>query len=74
MAHLAVTRAITRAQAKNLVLLNVSALTGTPPGRQGRPSRSMTFAQATAVTAAAIAAGPRTNAYVMLSLCTWHQD
>jgi hypothetical protein len=66
MAHLALTRAITRAQAKNLVLRNVSALTGTPPGQQGRPSRSMTLAQATA----AKAAGPRTHAYVMLSLCT----
>jgi hypothetical protein len=70
MAHLALTRAIIRAQAKNLVLRNVSALTGTPPGTQGRPSRSMTLAQATAVTAAAQAAGPRTHAYVMLSLCT----
>jgi hypothetical protein len=45
MAHLALTRAITRAQAKNLVLRNVSALTGTPPGQEGRPSRSMTLAQ-----------------------------
>ena len=70
MAHLALTRAITRAQAKNLVLRNVSALTGTPPGTEGRPSRSMTLAQATALTAAARAAGPRTYAYVMLSLCT----
>jgi hypothetical protein len=70
MAHLALTRAITRAQAKNLVLRNVSALTGTPPGREGRPSRSMTLAQATALTAAAKAAGPRIHAYVMLSLCT----
>lgn len=65
MAHLA----LTRAQAKNLVLRNVSALTGTPPGQQGRPSRSMTLAQATALTAAR-AAGPRIHAYVMLSLCT----
>jgi hypothetical protein len=59
-AHLALIRAITRAQAKNLVLRNVSVLTGTPPGQQGRPSRSMTLAHATAVTAAAQAAGPRT--------------
>jgi integrase len=70
MAHLALTRAITRAQAKNLVLRNVSALTGTPPGREGRPSRSMTLAQASAVTDAAKAAGPRTYAYIMVSLCT----
>ena len=70
MVHVALSRAITRAQAKNLVLRNVSALTGTPPGRQGRPSRSMTLAQATALTTAAKAAGPRTYAYIMLSLCT----
>jgi integrase len=70
MAHLALTWAITRAQAKNLVLRNVSALGGTPPGREGRPSRSMTLAQATAVSAAAQEAGPRIHAYVMLSLCT----
>jgi hypothetical protein len=61
MAHLALTRAITRAQAQDLVLWNVSALTGTPPGRQGRPSRGMTLPQATAATAAAKAAGPRMN-------------
>jgi integrase len=70
MAHLALSRAITRAQANDLVLRNVSALTGTPSGQQGRPSRSMTLAQATALTAAAKAAGPRMHAYVMLSLCT----
>ncbi len=69
MAHLALTRTITRAQAKNLVLRNVSALTGTPPGQQRRPSRSMTLAQATALIAAARAAGPRMYAYIMLSLC-----
>ena len=34
MAHLALTRAISRAQAKSLVLRNVSALTGTPAGRR----------------------------------------
>jgi integrase len=70
IAHLALTRAITRAQAKNLVLRNVSALTGTPPGQEGRPSRSMTLAQANALCAAAKAVQPRTYAYVMLSLCT----
>jgi hypothetical protein len=64
MAHLALTRAITRAQAKNLVPRNVSALTGTPLGQRARPSRSMTLAQATTLTAAAKAAGPRTCAYV----------
>jgi integrase len=70
MAHLALTRAVTRAQAKNLVLRNVSALTGTPQGQEGRPSRSMTLAQASALVVAAWAAGPRIYAYIMLSLCT----
>jgi integrase len=70
MAHLALTRAITRAQAHNLVLRNVSALTGTPQGQKGRPSRSMTLAQATALMTAAQAVGPRICAYIVLSLCT----
>jgi integrase len=70
MAHLALTRAITRAQAKNLVPRNVSALTGTPRGQTGRPSRSMTLTQAAALQAAAKAAGPRIYAYIMLSLTT----
>jgi integrase len=69
-AHQALTRAITRAQAKNLVLRNVSALTGTPPGTQGRASRSMSLAQAAALAAAAQAAGPRMCAYILLSLGT----
>jgi integrase len=70
IAHLALSRAITRAQAKNLVVRNVSALTGTPVGHGGRPSRSMTLAQANALSVAAKAAPPRIYAYVMLSLCT----
>ena len=70
MAHLALTRAITRVQAKNLVLRNVSALTGTPQGREGRPSRSMTLAQAKSLVVAAMAAGSQICAYVILSLGT----
>jgi integrase len=70
IAHLALTRAIMRAQAKNLVMRNVSALTGTPPGQKGRPSRSMTRTEASALMAAAQAAGPRICAYTVLSLCT----
>ena len=70
MARLALTRALTRAQAKNLALRNVSALTGTPSGTGGLRSRSMTLAQATALTTAAQVAGLCIDAYVMLSLCT----
>jgi integrase len=70
MAHSALTRAITRARATNRVARNVSALTGTPKGQPGRPSRSMTLVEAKALTAAARARGPRTYAYVVLSLTT----
>jgi len=70
VAHLALTRAITRAQANSLVARNVSSLTGTPAGRGGRPSRSMTLAQAQAVIGSAQEAGPRIFAYVVLSLAT----
>ncbi len=57
MAHQALSRAITRAQAHDLVMRNVSALTATPPGQRGRPSRSVTLAQAMALTAAAKSSG-----------------
>lgn len=70
VAHLALTRAITRAQAGNLVGRNVSALTGTPGGQAGRPSQSMTLVETQALIAAAQEAGPRICAYVVLSLAT----
>ena len=70
VAHLALTRAIKRAHANSLVARNVSALTGTPSGQAGRPSRSMTLAQTQALIAAAEEAEPRICAYIVLSLTT----
>lgn len=59
-------RAITQAQANDLVGRNVAALVKLPKGREGRPSKSFTVEQAKAVLAAA--EGTRMHAYVTLSL------
>jgi integrase len=59
-------RAITHAQANDLVGRNVAALVTLPQGRAGRPSKSFTVEQAKAVLAAA--EGTRMRAYVTLSL------
>jgi integrase len=59
-------RAISQAQADDLVARNVAALVRPPTGRTGRPSKSLTLDQAKAVLAAA--AGTRMHAYVTLSL------
>src|ERR1700722_4262658 len=53
MGHLALKRAIRHAEANDLVSRNVAALADTPKGQQGRPSRSLTLDQATALIAAA---------------------
>jgi integrase len=59
-------RAITHAQAADLVGRNVAALVKVPRGRAGRPSKSFTVEEARAVLAAA--EGTRLEAYVTLSL------
>ncbi len=59
-------RAISQAQANDLVARNVAALVKLPQGRVGRPSKSFTVEQAKAVLAAA--EGTRLHAYVTLSL------
>ncbi len=51
--HLPLKRAIRHAEANDLVSRNVAALTDTPKGQQGRPSKSLTLDQAAAVIAAA---------------------
>src|SRR6266496_3810022 len=53
VSHLALKRAIRHAEANDLVSRNVAALTDTPKGQQGRPSKSLTLDQAAAVIAAA---------------------
>ena len=59
-------RAIQHAQADDLVARNVAALVKPPKGRDGRPSKSFTLAQAKALLAAT--EGTRMHAYVALSL------
>ncbi len=59
-------RAITRAQARDKVKRNVVLLCEVPQGRAGRPSKSLTFAQAEALLAAAD--GSDLYAYITLSL------
>ena len=61
-------RAITRAQARDKVKRNVVLLCDIPQGRTGRPSKSLTLAQAEALLAAAENTG--LHAYIVLSLLT----
>jgi len=66
MAHAGLTRAIRHAEANDKVRRNVAALVDTPAGQEGRPSKSLTFAQAVALIQAARSYG--LYAYVVLSL------
>jgi integrase len=59
-------RAITRAQARDKVKRNVVLLCEIPQGRQGRPSKSLTFSQAEALLVAA--PDSSLHAYIVLSL------
>lgn len=61
-------RAITRAQARDMVKRNVVLLCDIPQGRTGRPSKSLTLAQAEALLAAA--ENTSLHAYIVLSLLT----
>ena len=61
-------RAITRAQARDKVKRNVVLLCDIPKGRPGRPSKSLTLAQAEALLSAA--ENTRLHAYIVVSLLT----
>jgi integrase len=61
-------RAITRAQARDKVKRNVVLLCDIPKGRDGRPSKSLTLAQAEALLDAA--QGTTLHAYIVVSLLT----
>jgi integrase len=61
-------RAITRAQARDKVKRNVVLLCDIPQGRTGRPSKSLTLAQAEALLAAA--EDTSLHAYIVVSLLT----
>jgi integrase len=61
-------RAVTRAQARDKVKRNVVLLCDVPQGRAGRPSKSLTLAQAEALLDAA--EGTSLHAYIVMSLLT----
>jgi integrase len=68
MGHLALKRAIRRAQARRYVTVNAAEFADTPKGQPGRPSRSLTLDQAAALLNAS--EGTRIGAYIALSLGT----
>jgi len=68
MGHNALTQAIRHAEARDLVGRNVAILVDTPKGQAGRPSKSLSLEQASALLAAA--AGTRMHAYIALCLAT----
>jgi hypothetical protein len=68
MGHNALTRAIRHAEARDLVGRNVATLVDTPKGQAGRPSKSLTLQQASALLAGA--EGTRMHAYISLCLAT----
>ena len=68
MGHNALTRAIRHAEARDLVGRNVAVLVDTPKGQAGRPSKSLSLEQASALLAAA--EGTRMHAYIALCLAT----
>jgi integrase len=67
-AHNCLTRAIRHAEGQDLVRRNVSALVDTPRGQEGRPSESLTVAQATALLRESEKS--RLHAYITLCLLT----
>jgi len=68
MGHNALTRAIRHAEARDLVGRNVALLVETPKGQAGRPSKSLSLEQASALLAAT--EGTRMHAYIALCLAT----
>ena len=68
MGHNALTRVIRHAEARDLVKRNVAALVDTPKGQAGRPSKSLTLEQASALLDAA--EDVRMRAYICLCLST----
>jgi integrase len=68
MGHSALRRAIRHAEARDLVARNVAMLVDTPRGRAGRPSKSLSLEQASALLAAAD--GTRMHAYIAVCLGT----
>jgi integrase len=68
MGHSALRRTIRHAEARDLVARNVAMLVDTPRGQAGRPSKSLSLEQASALLAAA--SGTRMHAYIAVCLGT----
>jgi integrase len=68
MGHNALARAIRHAEARDRVGRNVATLVDTPKGQAGRPSKSLTLEQASALLTAT--EGTRMHAYISLCLAT----
>ncbi|TDC55581.1 site-specific integrase [Actinomadura sp. KC345] len=68
--HSILSRSVRKAMARDKVRRNVVDLCDVPEGREGRPSKALTLAQAKAVLDAARKAEPRIGAYIALSLAT----
>lgn len=68
MGHNALTRTIRHAEARDLVGRNVATLVDTPKGQVGRPSKSLTLEQASALLT--VTEGTRMHAYISLCLAT----
>jgi integrase len=69
--HSILKRTVARAQARDKVKRNVVLLCEIPKGKSGRPSKSLTFAQAAALLDASEADGrPDMHAYIVLALLT----
>lgn len=68
MGHNALTRVIRHAEARDFVGRNVAVLVDTPKGQAGRPSKSLSLSQASALLAAT--EGTRMHAYIALCLAT----
>ena len=68
MGHNALTRTIRHAEARDLVGRNVATLVDTPKGQAGRPSKSLTLEQASALLTAT--EGTRMHTYISVCLTT----
>jgi integrase len=64
-AHNCLTRAIRHAEGQDLVRRNVSALVDTPRGQEGRPSQSLTVAQASAL----LRESEKSRLHAFITLC-----
>ncbi|TYB38402.1 tyrosine-type recombinase/integrase [Actinomadura chibensis] len=68
--HSILNRSVRKAMARDKVRRNIVELCDVPEGREGRPSKALTLAQAKAVLNAARKSEPRIAAYIVLSLAT----